>query len=199
MKKLQAKLNRLAENLSAPVAVILEGRDTAGKSSTIRELTHYLPPDLYSVCLSHKPSKAAMKSWLAYWQTKLPKQNQIVFFDRSWYSRAMVQHLNGWCTPKQYEIFMRDHKNWEASQPVRLIKFWLSISESEQKRRIELRKNSPLTYWKFSPNDENALSHYDRMSILKERVIDSDWHTINFENKSKGIKKLLDTLCRELA
>jgi len=199
MKKLQAKLNRLAENLSAPVAVILEGRDTAGKSSTIRELTHYLPPDLYSVCLSHKPSKAAMKSWLAYWQTKLPKQNQIVFFDRSWYSRAMVQHLNGWCTPKQYEIFMRDHKNWEASQPVRLIKFWLSISEDEQKRRIEMRKNSPLTYWKFSPNDENALSHYDRMSILKERVIDSDWHTINFENKSKGIKKLLDTLCRDLA
>ena len=199
MKKLQAKLNRLAENLDSPVAVILEGRDTAGKSSTIRELTHYLPPDLYSVCLSHKPSKAAMKSWLAYWQTKLPKQNQIVFFDRSWYSRAMVQHLNGWCTPKQYEIFMRDHKNWEANQPVRLIKFWLSISEREQKRRIEYRKNSPLTYWKFSPNDENALSHYDRMSILKERVIDSDWHTIDFENKSKGIKKLLDTLCRDLA
>jgi len=199
MKKLQAKLNRLAENLSAPVAVILEGRDTAGKSSTIRELTHYLPPDLYSVCLSHKPSKAAMKSWLAYWQTKLPKQNQIVFFDRSWYSRAMVQHLNGWCTPKQYENFIREHKQWEASQPVRLIKFWLSISEDEQKRRIESRKNSPLTYWKFSPNDENALSHYDRMSILKERVIDSEWHTINFENKRAGIKKLLDTLCRDLA
>jgi polyphosphate kinase 2 (PPK2 family) len=199
MKKLQAKLNRLAENLSAPVAVILEGRDTAGKSSTIRELTHYLPPDLYSVCLSHKPSKAAMKSWLAYWQTKLPKQNQIVFFDRSWYSRAMVQHLNGWCTPKQYEIFMRDHKNWEANQPVRLIKFWLSISEGEQEKRIESRKNSPLTYWKFSPNDENALSHYDRMSILKERVIDSDWHTINFENKKDGIKNLLVTLCDRLA
>ena len=199
MKKLQAKLNRLAENLSAPVAVILEGRDTAGKSSTIRELTHYLPPDLYSVCLSHKPSKQAMASWLPYWETKLPRQNQIVFFDRSWYSRAMVQHLNGWCTPKQYNIFMRDHKNWEASQPVRLIKFWLSISEDEQKRRIEQRKNSPLTYWKFSPNDENALSHYDRMSILKERVIDSDWHTINFENKRAGIKKLLDTLCRDLA
>ena len=199
MKKLQAKLNRLAENLNSPVAVILEGRDTAGKSSTIRELTHYLPPDLYSVCLSHKPSKRAMSSWLAYWETKLPRQNQIVFFDRSWYSRAMVQHINGWCTPKQYEIFMRDHKNWEANQPVRLIKFWLSISEDEQKRRIEQRKNSPLTYWKFSPNDENALSHYDRMSILKERVIDSDWHTINFENKRAGIKKLLDTLCRELA
>lgn len=199
MKKLQAKLNRLAENLSAPVAVILEGRDTAGKSSTIRELTHYLPPDLYSVCLSHKPSKQAMASWLPYWETKLPTQPRIVFFDRSWYSRAMVQHLNGWCTPRQYNNFMRRHKNWEANQPVRLIKFWLSISEQEQQRRIIARKHSPLTYWKFSENDENALSHYDRMSILKERVIDSDWHTINFENKSKGIKKLLDKLCGELA
>jgi len=110
-----------------------------------------------------------------------------------------VQHLNGWCTPKQYEIFMRDHKNWEANQPVTMIKFWLSISEDEQKRRIELRKNSSLTYWKFSPNDENALSHYDRMSILKERVIDSDWHTVDYGNKKRGIKNLLAILCDRLA
>jgi polyphosphate kinase len=198
IEKLQAKLNRLAENLEHPVAVILEGRDTAGKSSTIRELTHYLPPDFYSVCLSHKPSKSAMKKWLAYWETKLPKENKIVFYDRSWYSRAMVQHLNGWCTPKQYQNFIRDHKTWESKQPVKLIKFWLSISESEQARRIDARKNSPLTYWKFSPNDENALSQYDRMSILKERVIDSDWHIINFENKKAGIASLMSILCDQL-
>ena len=203
MKNLQGKLNQCAENLESPIAVILEGRDTAGKSSTIRELTHYLPPDLYSVCLSHKPSKRAMASWLRYWETKLPTQNRIVFFDRSWYSRAMVQHLNGWCTPKQYESFLREHKNWEANhsgfnQSVRFIKFWLSISEEEQKARITARKTSPLTYWKFSANDENALSHYDRMSILKERVIDSDWHTVDFNDKKKGIKKLLEILCSEL-
>ena len=198
MKKLQAKLNQRAENLRAPIAVILEGRDTAGKSSTIRELTHYLPPDLFSVCLSHKPSKRAMSSWLGYWETKLPTQNQIVFYDRSWYSRAMVQHLNGWCSLAQYQNFMRDHKAWEAEQPVRFIKFWLSISEDEQKRRIDARKNSPLTYWKFSPNDENALSHYDRMSILKERVITSDWHCVDFNDKKSGIKNVLRILCDEL-
>ena len=198
MKKLQAKLNQRAENLRAPIAVILEGRDTAGKSSTIRELTHYLPPDLFSVCLSHKPSKSAMASWLGYWETKLPTQNQIVFYDRSWYSRAMVQHLNGWCSLAQYQNFMRDHKAWEAEQPVRFIKFWLSISEDEQKRRIDARKNSPLTYWKFSPNDENALSHYDRMSILKERVITSDWHCVDFNDKKSGIKNVLRILCDEL-
>ena len=199
MKALQAKLNRLAENLSAPVAVILEGRDTAGKSSTIRELTHYLPPDLYSVCFSHKPSKRAMASWLPYWETRLPRKNQIVFFDRSWYSRAMVQHLNGWCSPRQYKNFMRRHKNWEANQPVTMVKFWLSISEAEQQRRIIARKHSPLTYWKFSANDENALSHYDRMSILKERVIDSDWHTVDYADKKRGIKNLLATLCEQIA
>lgn len=199
MKKLQAKLNQRAENLRAPIAVILEGRDTAGKSSTIRELTHYLPPDLFSVCLSHKPSKRAMASWLGYWETKLPTQNQIVFYDRSWYSRAMVQHLNGWCSLAQYQNFMRDHKAWEADQPVRFIKFWLSISEDEQKRRIDARKKSPLTYWKFSPNDENALSHYDRMSILKERVISSDWHCVDFNDKKSGIKNVLRILCDELA
>ena len=199
MKALQAKLNRLAENLSAPVAVILEGRDTAGKSSTIRELTHYLPPDLYSVCFSHKPSKRAMASWLPYWETRLPRKNQIVFFDRSWYSRAMVQHLNGWCSPRQYKNFMRRHKNWEANQPVTMVKFWLSISEAEQQRRIIARKHSPLTYWKFSANDENALSHYDRMSILKERVIDSTWHTVDYADKKRGIKNLLEILCDRLA
>ena len=87
----------------------------------------------------------------------------------------------------------------EANQPVRFIKFWLSISEQEQQRRILARKHSPLTYWKFSENDENALSHYDRMSILKERVIDSDWHTVDYANKKRGIKNLLATLCDQLA
>ena len=198
MKNLQAKLNRLAENLDSPVAVILEGRDTAGKSSTIRELTHYLPPDLYSVCLSHKPSKSAMKKWLAYWGTKLPKENKIVFYDRSWYSRAMVQHLNGWCTDQQYYNFLGKHKDWENKQPVKIIKFWLSISEQEQADRIKARKASPLTYWKFSPNDEHALSQYDRMSILKEHVIDSDWHTIDYNDKKSGISALLATLCDTL-
>jgi len=198
MKNLQAKLNQCVENLRAPVAVILEGRDTAGKSSTIRELTHYLCPDWYSIVPSRKPSKSTMENWLSHWQSKLPTENKIVFYDRSWYSRALVQHLNGWCTARQYENFLRDHKEWEANQPIKFIKFWLSISEKEQTCRIEARKKSPLTYWKFSENDENALSHYDRMSILKERVIDSDWHTIDYNIKEKGIKNLLKILCAEI-
>jgi polyphosphate kinase 2 (PPK2 family) len=195
LKTEQAKLNSTLENLAhRGICVVLEGRDTAGKSSTIREVTHYLNPQKYSVHLSRKPSRSTMKRWLAYWSKRMPACNQIVFYDRSWYSRAMVQRLNGWCSEKQYQNFLAKHKAWEQSQGVHMIKFWLSISEDEQRARIERRKKSPLTYWKFSPNDENALSYYDRMTLLKERVIDSDWHVIDYNDKRQGIYSLLETL-----
>ena len=195
LKTEQAKLNSTLENLAhRGICVLLEGRDTAGKSSTIREVTHYLNPAKYSVHLSRKPSRSTMKKWLAYWSKRMPACNQIVFYDRSWYSRAMVQRLNGWCSERQYENFLAKHKSWEQSQGVHVIKFWLSISEDEQRARIERRKKSPLTYWKFSPNDENALSYYDRMTLLKERVIDSDWHVIDYNDKRQGIYSLLETL-----
>jgi len=191
----QARLNRNLEGLAhRGICVVLEGRDTAGKSSTIREVTHYLNPSKYSVHLSRKPSKSTMKKWLAYWTRRMPACNQIVFYDRSWYSRAMVQRLNNWCSEKQYQNFLRDHKEWENSQGVHMIKFWLSIDENEQRARIENRKSSPLTYWKFSENDENALSYYDRMTLLKERVIDCDWHVIDYNDKREGIISLLEIL-----
>jgi polyphosphate kinase 2 (PPK2 family) len=75
-----------------------------------------------------------------------------------------------------------------------MIKFWLSISEDEQRARIENRKKSPLTYWKFSANDENALSYYDQMTLLKERVIDGDWHVIDYNDKRQGILSLMRML-----
>ena len=125
IETLQAELNEIVEGLTGPVAVLLEGRDTAGKSSTIREATHYLPMNRFSVHLSKKPSKRTMKNWLAYWAHKMPRGNQIVFYDRSWYSRAMVQRLNGWCSPKQYDNFIKSHKIWERDQNVTMIKMWL--------------------------------------------------------------------------
>ena len=195
LREQQARLNAILDGFGhRGVAVILEGRDTAGKSSTIREITHYLNPALYSVHLSRKPSKSTMKKWLGYWSGRMPACNQIVFYDRSWYSRAMVQRLNNWCSETQYQNFLERHKAWEESQGVHMIKFWLSIDENEQRARIENRKTSPLTYWKFSENDENALSYYDRMTILKERVIDCDWHVIDYNDKREGIISLLEIL-----
>ena len=196
MKKLLAKLNQIAANNNKGIAVVLEGRDTAGKSSTIRALTQYLSPAWYSVVPSTKPSKATMENWLGHWQTKMPAKGQIVFYDRSWYSRAMVQRLNNWCTEDQYREFLQGYKMWESFQDVKIIKLWLSITEEEQRARIDNRKNSPLTYWKFSENDENALSYYDSMTLLKERVVDSEWHVLDYNNKKKGIKSALKTIIR---
>ena len=195
----QARLNQIAENLDGSVAVVLEGRDTAGKSGTIRALTHYLPPKFYSVVSSSKPSKSVMEHWLAHWRKKLPEGKQIVFFDRSWYSRALVQKINGWCSDMQYRNFMETVEAWEMCQPVHFVKFWLSISEEEQARRIEERKHSPLKYWKLSPNDERALSYYDEMTLLKEKVITrGDWHTIDYNDKRQGRLDLITKLCTVL-
>lgn len=198
MIELQEKLNELAESLGKPVAVILEGRDTAGKSSTIRELTRYLCPDWYSIVPSKKPSPSTMKNWFTFWQRKLPRENKIVFYDRSWYSRAMVQYLNGWCSKIQYKNFLKNIDEWEQEQDIIIIKFWLSISKEEQARRISKRKNSKLTGWKFSTNDEKALAQYDRMTDLKKRVVKNDWLEINYNDKKSGIENLLKILCNEM-
>ena len=194
MKKLLAQLNEFASSNTGKIAIVLEGRDTAGKSSTIRELTHYLNPAWYSVVPSTKPSKRTMKNWLGFWTGKMPSDNQIVFYDRSWYSRAMVQYVNGWCSEKQYQNFLANHLEWEAAQNVTFLKFWLSISETEQRARIVSRETSPLTYWKFSQNDKNALSYYEKISIIKERVVNDQWHTIDYNDKPSGIEKLLRTI-----
>ena len=193
LEQQQIKLNEIVEGDFGKVAVILEGRDTAGKTGTIRELTHYLPTSKYSVSLSSKPSEWDMSNWLESWERKMPSNNQIVFFDRSWYSRAMVQKLNGWCTDKQYEDFVASVLDWEAKQDVKFIKLWLSISEEEQSFRIGNRQVSPLTKWKFSPNDALALSKYDQMTLLKERVHTTlgEWHSIDYNVKSEGRLSLI--------
>ena len=200
LEEQQILLNQIVEKDFGRVAVILEGRDTAGKTGTIRELTHYLPTSKYSISLSTKPSAWDMKHWLKSWKKKLPCNNQIVFYDRSWYSRAMVQKLNGWCTDKQYCKFMNEVCKWENKQNITFIKLWLSISEEEQAIRIGNRQVSPLTKWKFSPNDAVALSKYAHMTLLKEQVFTTlgEWHSIDYNNKKAGrlalITKIVEIL-----
>ena len=198
----QIRLNEIVQSDFGRVAVILEGRDTAGKTGTIRELTHYLPTNKYSVSLSAKPNKHDMKHWLKSWKKKLPGDNQIVFFDRSWYSRAMVQKLNNWCSEKEYQKFMSEVLNWEAKQKdVKFIKLWLSISEEEQSIRIGKRQTSPLTSWKFSENDAIALSKYDQMTLLKERVFTTlgEWHSIDYNDKATGRLSLITKIVEILS
>ena len=196
----QAYLNALAQNNCKRIAVILEGRDTAGKTGTIRTVTQYLNPSWFSVCLSSKPSQHDMDHWLASWGRKMPAENQIVFYDRRWYSRALVQPVNGWCSEKQYSNFMSQVIEWENNQPIHFIKMWLSISESEQLARINDREKSPLKYWKLSDNDKIAVQKYNAMSIKKESMFNNckQWFSIDYDNKKAGRLAFIKRLNKEL-
>jgi len=193
----QARLNQLAQNNGKRIAVILEGRDSAGKSGTIRELTQYLSPNWYSVSTMAKPTKNTMKNWLRFWKKRLPKTGKITFFDRSHYSRALCQKVNGWCSARQYGNFMRDVNAWENSQDVIFVKFWLSITEKTQIENLTNRELSPLQYWKLSPNDKLAVAQYNDYTIAKETMLaqTGEWHSINYDNKAEGRLKLITTLC----
>ena len=197
-KKLLAELNRLVENNSDSLAIVLEGRDSAGKSSTIKMLSQYLPPNLFSIEHSKKPTKRAMRNWFGYWNKRLPNRGQVRFFDRSWYSRALVQRVNAWCSETQAQNFLANVSDWEQQSGTRVIKFYLSISKEEQQYRFNKRKKSPLTYWKFSANDKLALDSFDRMTLAKEECIGTDWIVIDYNDKRAGRLALLERLIQEI-
>ena len=196
-------LNKMAEANRAnggKIAVILEGRDGAGKSGTIRKLTKYLPPYTFRVQQSFKPNKSTMKNWLPSWAKKMPRQGEIVFYDRSWYSRALLQPVMGWCSQIAYENFMDAVTYWENSQDVTFIKLWLSISEGEQEQRLNNRERDPLRYWKFSSNDPIALSKFDMITFYKERMLTetNGWNVLDYNDKQIGKEKALQILANAL-
>ena len=197
-KKLLAELNRLVENNSDSLAIVFEGRDSAGKSGTIKMLSQYLPTNLFSIEHSKKPTKRAMRNWFGYWTNRLPTRGQVRFFDRSWYSRALVQRVNGWCSERQAENFLANVSDWEQRSGTRIIKFYLSISKDEQQYRLNKRRKSPLTYWKFSPNDRRALDSFDQMTLAKEDAIGTDWIVVDYNDKRAGRIALLERLIQEI-
>ena len=197
------RLNELAENIHKQgkrVAVLLEGRDGAGKSGTIRDFTHYLPPYTYKVVPSFMPTKKQMAQWLPSWAKLMPKKSEIVFYDRSHYSRALLQPVMNWCSQKQYANFMNKVNDWETNQDITFIKRWLSISKHEQDLRLNNREIDPLRYWKFSSNDKKSLSAFDKITLQKEDMFSHCpiWHTIDYNNKTEGRDIALQTLIKEL-
>ena len=197
LQKIQAEINTALSNTTNPVAVILEGRDGAGKTGAIRQATEYLPFSQYKIIHSRKPNRNAMANWLPYWSHQLPtNEREIFFFDRSWYSRALCQRLNAWATDRQIENFLRRIEDWEIRQQekgIQIIKFWLSISEETQKERLTRRIGCPLRGWKFSKNDANALKTYDLMTIAKNDMMacSNDWIEIDFNDKESGQFEML--------
>jgi polyphosphate kinase 2 len=177
------------------VAIVFEGRDAAGKGSTIKRFTEYLNPSGFKIVALGIPTDEEKQNWFGRYEKYLPKEGEIVFFDRSWYNRAVVEPAMGYCTEDQYENFMNNVIDWEESlikSGTILIKFWFSITQEKQIKRFDLRKESPLKYWKFSPNDAKVLDKWEIIGNYKNQMFSktssrlSPWVIINSNDKKIG-------------
>ena len=155
------------------ICILTEGRDTAGKTSALKFMTKNLIPKHFKFIPSFIPTTNENNNWLTTWQKKLPKPGQIAFFDRSWYSRALIQPAMDYCSQEQYENFLDQIDNFEQSlldKNVEIIKLYFSISSNNQAIRLINRKRSPLKYWKYSDNDEQLADKWDVFTDYKSKL-----------------------------
>jgi polyphosphate kinase 2 len=189
------KLQEWVKKNNKKVAIVFEGRDAAGKGSTIKRFIEYLDPKGFKVVALGVPTEEEKNNWFGRYETHLPNPGEIVFFDRSWYNRAVVEPAMGYCTEEQYQDFMGKVISWEEKlikSGVILIKFWFSITQDKQIKRFELRQKSPLKYWKFSPNDAKVLDKWEVIGNFKRQMFQqtsstlSPWVIINSNDKKIG-------------
>ena len=199
LRKLQIELVKLQQWIATNnkrVAVIFEGRDAAGKGGSIRRFMEHMNPRSTRLVALNKPTEVEKGQW--YFQRyikELPNPGEIVFFDRSWYNRAVVEPVMGFCTDDQYKNFLVQVPEFEHmlyEDGVVVIKFWLSISKDEQLRRFNSRNNNPLKRWKFSPVDKrgqelwDTYSYYKNEMFSKTHTADSPWIVVKTNNKKEA-------------
>lgn len=174
------KLQQWVKKNNKRVAVIFEGRDAAGKGGNIRRFTEHLNPRSMRLVALNKPTKVEKGQWyFRRYIQHLPNPGELVFFDRSWYNRAVVEPVMGFCNQLQYERFMVQLPEFEHmlyEDGVVIIKFWLSITKDEQLKRFNAREGNPLKRWKFSPVDKKGQEYWDDYSKYKEQMF-SKTHT----------------------
>ncbi|WP_030768123.1 polyphosphate kinase 2 [Streptomyces sp. NRRL F-2664] len=190
------KLQRWVQETGTRLVVICEGRDAAGKGGTIQRFTERLNPRGARIVALAKPTEREVGQW--YFQryvAHLPAPGEIVFFDRSWYNRAGVEKVMGFCTPEQYELFLRQCPSFEAmlvEDGVLLVKFWFSVSRAEQRTRFAIRQVDPVRQWKLSPTDLASLDLWDAYTAAKVamfRATDTahaPWTVVKSNDKRRG-------------
>jgi polyphosphate kinase 2 len=204
---LQVELVKLQRDVIAQgkkVLIILEGRDAAGKDGTIKRIIEHLSPRDIRIVALPKPSDVETTEW--YFQRyvpHLPAAGQIVLFNRSWYNRAGVEPVMGFCTEEQYHEFMHNVPVFEsmlAQGGITILKYYLDIGKKEQKKRLEARRTDPLKQWKISPIDEKALSHFDDYTAARDKMLrqtDSaaaPWMVVRAEDKKDARLALIADL-----
>lgn len=187
------KLQRHLEDHSLRMIVLFEGRDAAGKGGTIRRVTRYMNEKHYRVVALGKPTEEQRSQW--YFQryiAQFPHGGEMVLFDRSWYNRAMVEPVFGFCTDEEYRNFMRGVVGFEKDlvrQGTILVKLYFSVTKDEQKRRFDRRRDDPLRQWKLSEIDMQAQEHWDDFTDMKFRMLkrtstsDAPWTIVRSESK----------------
>jgi len=199
LKPFQVELLKLQDHLEAHnqrMIVLFEGRDAAGKGGTIRRVTRYMNEKHYRVVALGKPTEEQRSQW--YYQryvAQFPTGGEMVLFDRSWYNRAMVEAVFGFCTDQEYKDFMRGVVGFEKDL-VRtgtvLVKLYFSVNKEEQKRRFDRRRDDPLREWKLSEIDVQAQEHWDDFTDMKYRMLkrtstsEAPWTVIRSENKHRA-------------
>lgn len=196
LAKLQAQLVSLQHwvyKKKLRVAILLEGRDAAGKGGTIKRFTEHLNPRTSRVVALNKPTEVEKGQWFfRRYISALPEPGEIVFFDRSWYNRAVVEPVMGFCTEDQYNQFMVQVPEFEHmlyEDGVIIIKFWFSITKEEQDKRFKSRLKNPLKQWKFSPVDQKGQELWDKYTYYKEQMFTrthtnfSPWIIVKTNNK----------------
>ena len=199
LKTLQVELMKLQKHMKATgmrVLAIFEGRDAAGKGGTIKRITAFLNPRNTRVVALSKPSDTEITQW--YFQRyapHLPAAGELVLFDRSWYNRAMVEPVMGFCTDEQHKRFLKDVPLFEqmlVKDGIKLFKFYFSVSKEEQARRFESRKHDLLKQYKLSPVDNLAQQLWDKYSVKKFQMLNESnrtltpWTIIRSDNKKRA-------------
>lgn len=199
LEELQVELIRMqtwAINNNERIIILFEGRDAAGKGGAIRRITERINPRHMRIVALPKPSEEQQTQW--YFQRyveQLPKAGEIVLFDRSWYNRAVVEPVNGFCTDDEYRVFMKQVNGFEKmimQSGIRLVKIYMSISKKEQAKRFEDIRNSPLKQWKMTSVDEQAQVLWDDYTSYKKKMFKktntelSPWKIIKANRKTEA-------------
>jgi polyphosphate kinase 2 len=197
--KLQAELLKVqiwAQETGQKFVILMEGRDAAGKGGTIKRFMEHLNPRYARVCALTKPSDVEKGQWFFQrYIAHLPTAGEMVFYDRSWYNRAGVERVMGFCTPTEYLEFMRQVPELErmlVRSGIRLYKYWFSVTRAEQRARFKARETDPLKMWKLSPIDKASLDKWDDYTEAKEAMFfytdtaDAPWVIVKSDDKKRA-------------
>ena len=199
LQKLQVELCHLQAWVKAKgerIIVVLEGRDAAGKGGTIKAITARVSPRVFRIEALPAPSdRDKSQMYMQRYIQRFPTAGEIVIFDRSWYNRAGVEHVMGFCTPAQHKRFLElcpGVEQYVIEDGIRLIKIWLEVSQEEQERRFHARINDPLRQWKLSPMDLESFERWYDFSRARDVMLEqtdtehAPWHIVDSNNKRRA-------------